>query len=158
MGLILALLASLGWAADETVTGRYGPIFQTVRNFEVAETKALADEYVSEDATLEFPNYPMSNPERRRLWRNVPSGGVRCDTRVLRMKIVAVQRRVATVDAEAACKVQFFSQNGFGFSGVTSRVSDRLQLKRVGSVWLIVSITRRIRETGSDAAWHRRNP
>lgn len=154
----LALLVSFGWVAAETATDRYARIFQTVRNFEVAETKALADEYVSEDATLEFPNYRLSDPARRRLWRNVPSGGVRCDTQVLRMTIVAVQKRDATVDTEAACKVQYASRNGFGFSGVTSRISDRLQLKRVGNAWRIVSVTRRIRETGSDAAWHRRNP
>lgn len=157
MGLFLAL-ASFGWMADETATERYAPIFQTVRNFEVAETDAWADQYVSSDAILEFPSVPRSDPTRKRLWRNVPSSGVRCETRVLRMTIVAVQKRDATVDAKAACKVQYRSRNGFEFSGVTSWISDRLQLDRVGRDWRIVNVTRRVRNTGSDAAWHRRNP
>ena len=131
MGTLLAL-ASFGWMAAETATERYAPIFQTVRNFEVAETDALADEYVSTDATLEFPGVPRSDPTRKRLWRNVASSGVRCDTRVLRMTIVAVQKLDATVDAKAACKVQYPSRNGIEFSGVTSWISDRLQLRRVG--------------------------
>jgi hypothetical protein len=144
----LAALWSMGAAAAPKA---HSDIFKTVRAFELEEASMLAP-----DATLELRDLPPDDPARKRLWRNVPRSEVLTRPRVQRMSIASVRGDRATADATTATRVYYMGVDGHEYSGVTQILSDRLQLRRLGGEWRIISVVRRVRNVGSDAAWHER--
>jgi hypothetical protein len=105
-------------------------------------------------ATLEFANGRRSDPDTRRLWKDVPSSGVRFRSRLIHSTIT-MQRDRARVDTAVLSRVYY---NQTEFSGVTYTIWDRLELRREANRWCILSTYRSIRTKGNDDAWHRRQP
>ena len=148
LAAVVMLLAVPAVAAQPT----HAEIFRTVRGFEEGDGWS----YLAPDATLEFPDEAPDDPSRKRLWRNVPRSEVVYETHVQRMSIVGVWGDRAAADATSASRRLYHGVDGLEYSGVTSICSDRLQLRKNGGRWRIVSVVRRCRNIGSDDAWHRR--
>lgn len=147
----LVALASLGAAAAVAAPRTHTEIFETVRAFELKDSSMLTP-----DATLELRDLPSDDPDRKRLWRSVPRSEVLTRPRVRRMSIAGVWGDRATADATTATRVYYTGVDGHEYSGVTHILFDRLQLRRIAGQWRIVSVVRRIRDAGNDAAWRQR--
>ena len=148
LAALVMLLSTPAAAAPET----HADIFRAVRAFELSDGRS----HLAPDATLEFPDLPLTDPSRKRPWRKVPRSRVVYETHVQRMSIAGVWGDRATADARSASRVFYPGVDGPEYSGMTSILSDRLHLRRIDGQWRIVSVVRRVRHIGSDAAWHRR--
>jgi hypothetical protein len=149
--LALVALACLSATGAAAAPRAHADILATVRAFEL-DDKSM----VTPDATLELRDLPAGDPDRKRLWRNVPNSEVQKRPRVRRMSIAGIWGGRATANATTAMRVYYMGVDGYEYSGVTHILSDRLKLQRIGGQWRIVSVVRRVRSVGSDATWDQR--
>ena len=96
---------------------------------------------------------PDARPRRRRWGEHLFGGiGVNTRSRITRLGIRITGDR-ATAWVHQAARIDY----GMEFSGVRSISHNLVRLERRGGEWRVLDWDRRVRQTGSDSAWHRRN-
>ena len=96
---------------------------------------------------------PDARP-RLRPWAGYLFGGtgVNYRSRITRLGVRITGDR-ATAWVHQVARIDY----GVDFSGMRSVSHDLVRLERRGGEWRVLDWDRRVRQTGSDAAWHRRN-
>ena len=108
-----------------------------------------ADGYFSERS------FAPDAPTTRRRWSDFLFGGIGINrhSRITRLR-TRISGDWATAWVHEATRIDY----GIEFSGVRSVSHNLVRLERRGSEWRVLSWDRRVRQYGSDAAWHRRHP